>query len=307
MQLVWSRKFIWWNILALFIVKAGVVYVGLQLAVLLGGPTPFTPRDVIAETNDFRSSQGAPRLAENTTLNIAAAQKLEDMARQEYFAHFSPAGTSPWHWFAVNKYTYSFAGENLAIGFLDASSTVDAWSQSASHRKNLVNSNFKEIGVAVARVKIKDIEGPLVVQLFGSPAGSTVAVSQSQAGSPLSLGVSQGSAQESRPSGTPAPRREEPTRLTPASPTPLPLAEQLPDDVSLRISSTRTPGVSFFAKIMNRGFMLYAFLVVLASLFYLLFVQFKRSYVAQTAAHVLVLLLAVFLPLAQPVLSGIIR
>jgi uncharacterized protein YkwD len=43
--------------------------------------------------------------------------KANDMATLSYFAHTSPSGLTPWHWFAKANYVFSYAGENLAIDF----------------------------------------------------------------------------------------------------------------------------------------------------------------------------------------------
>ncbi|HCS79343.1 TPA: hypothetical protein DIV55_06435, partial [Patescibacteria group bacterium] len=48
-------------------------------------------------------------------------------------------------------------------------SVVGAWMNSPSHRENILDSNFKEIGVAVADGKLTGTDGILVVQMFGTP------------------------------------------------------------------------------------------------------------------------------------------
>ena len=142
MNRILKNKFILWNLLALIFVKAIFSYSGLQFASLLDGVTVFGKEEVVSQTNLFRKTLGLSELKQSSVLNLAAAQKLQDMSRNQYFAHTSPSGISPWHWIEVNKYKYSYAGENLAIGFFSAKDTVDAWANSPSHRANLSNSNF---------------------------------------------------------------------------------------------------------------------------------------------------------------------
>ena len=207
MRLFWSTKFILANFFVLALLQIFLVAPGFQLATLLSGEPPFSAQQIISATNSFRKELGLDSLRENNVLDIAAAQKLQDMALNEYFAHFSPSGVSPWHRFVINNYSYSYAGENLAIGFIDASATVNAWAQSPSHRKNMENSNYREIGVAVRNVEIQGAEGVLVVQLFGTPSTvsqiSGAAAAKPSPSSRVSVGISRGSAQEPTPILTP--------------------------------------------------------------------------------------------------------
>ncbi|MBI2063783.1 MAG: hypothetical protein HYT65_02215 [Candidatus Yanofskybacteria bacterium] len=171
-----NNKFLFYNLIALVFIKAVFSYSGLQFANLMDGLAAFAKEDVIMQTNVLRQTLGLGGLKESTVLDIAAAQKLQDMLQNQYFAHTSPAGVSPWHWIEVNQYKYAYAGENLAIGFLTAKDTVDAWADSPSHRANLLNPNFREIGIAVAPAKIQDSQGFLVVQLFGTPRPTATAI-----------------------------------------------------------------------------------------------------------------------------------
>src|SRR4051794_7706942 len=42
---------------------------------------------------------------------------------------------------------YSYAGENLAKGFTDASSTEAAWLASPTHRANILNPHYAKMGI----------------------------------------------------------------------------------------------------------------------------------------------------------------
>ena len=130
------------------------------------------PAVVVDLTNDEREDNAAPPLRRNTTLDEAARMKAEHMAKHEYFAHHSPDGVSPWYWFNEAGYTYAHAGENLAIHFTDSSEVVDAWMDSPSHRKNIVDGKFTEIGVGTAKGEYEGYDTVYVVQLFGTPAVS---------------------------------------------------------------------------------------------------------------------------------------
>ncbi len=99
--------------------------------------------------NQTRQSMGLQPLTENEKLNQAARLKAENMVQNQYFNHTSPSGVSPWFWFFEAGYNYKYAGENLAIGFYDSQEVYEAWLNSPSHKENIVNPNYTEVGTAV--------------------------------------------------------------------------------------------------------------------------------------------------------------
>lgn len=121
-------------------------------------------------TNESRLAYNEAPLVRNPVLDRAATLKAEDMAKEGYFAHDSPAGVTPWHWFKQAGYTFLYAGENLAINFVDADEVRNAWLASPLHRANLLDVKFKEIGMATVSGVYKNGPTIYVVQLFGTPA-----------------------------------------------------------------------------------------------------------------------------------------
>jgi hypothetical protein len=132
------------------------------------------PSVVVQLTNAERTGLSEAPLRRNSTLDEAARMKAEHMAKNEYFAHFAPDGTSPWYWFDRAGYRYAHAGENLAIHFTDSSEVVDAWMDSPTHRANIVSGKYTEIGVGTAKGTYEGYETVYVVQLFGTPAAPVV-------------------------------------------------------------------------------------------------------------------------------------
>ena len=132
------------------------------------GTASYSAAQIIALTNVKRAENGLPAFSENTKLDNAAQGKSQDMFANNYWAHFSPQGKSPWNFITGAGYHYIYAGENLARDFNDAQSVVNAWMASPSHRSNILDKNFKEIGVTVADGKLDGREGVLVVQMFGA-------------------------------------------------------------------------------------------------------------------------------------------
>lgn len=132
------------------------------------------PAVVVDLTNDERNDYATTPLRRNSTLDAAASAKASHMANQGYFSHYAPDGTSPWHFFEEFNYVYAHAGENLAIHFTDSSEVVEAWMDSPSHKENIVNQDYTEIGVGTANGTFDGHETIFVVQLFGAPAVAPV-------------------------------------------------------------------------------------------------------------------------------------
>ncbi|USN88628.1 MAG: hypothetical protein H6780_04035 [Candidatus Nomurabacteria bacterium] len=161
--------------MTLMAVLAVLTFVGSNLHALLWQQSSWLvgtvlPAVVVDLTNEERAMNHAAPLQRNAVLDEAARLKAEHMAKYEYFAHFSPDGVSPWHWFDKAGYRYAFAGENLAIHFTDSDEVVEAWMNSPAHRQNIVDQKYTEIGVGTAKGEYEGYKTVYVVQLFGAPA-----------------------------------------------------------------------------------------------------------------------------------------
>ena len=119
-------------------------------------------------TNEEREGEVVGMLARNADLDRAATLKAEHMAERGYFAHNSPDGLTPWHWFRLVGYNYRVAGENLAVHFTDSKNVVEAWMDSPGHRGNILNGKFTEIGIGTARGSYQGAPTIFVVQMFGT-------------------------------------------------------------------------------------------------------------------------------------------
>lgn len=125
-------------------------------------------------TNSDRSAQSISGLAVSPVLTVAAQAKANDMAAGGYFAHVSPDGKNSWYWFRQAGYTFTYAGENLAVDFSDSGDVERAWMNSPTHRRNILDANFTEIGIATAQGVYKGRNTTFVVQMFGTPARTAV-------------------------------------------------------------------------------------------------------------------------------------
>lgn len=126
-------------------------------------------------TNSDRAVAGVSSLAWSKTLEDAARMKAEDMVASGYFAHTSPAGVSPWFWFNQAKYSFIYAGENLAIDFTESEKVEQAWLNSPTHRANVLNENFTEMGIVALDGNFSGRNTTFVVEFFGKPMKTKVA------------------------------------------------------------------------------------------------------------------------------------
>ena len=130
---------------------------------------------LIQETNQQRETNALPALQESPALDEAAQEKANDMATKGYFAHTSPQGLTPWYWFENVGYSFSYAGENLAVNFSDSQDVTNAWMNSPEHRANILSSDFMQIGMATAQGTFDGQPATYVVEEFGTPAATPIA------------------------------------------------------------------------------------------------------------------------------------
>jgi hypothetical protein len=141
---------------------------------ILGYAANISVDEVVRLTNEKRAQAGLSQLVINGDLSRAAKAKGDDMLARDYWAHVAPDGTEPWKFFKDVSYNYRYAGENLARDFSDASSAVDAWIASPSHRENLMSPKYKDIGIAVVEGDLAGSDTTIIVQLFGTRLADTL-------------------------------------------------------------------------------------------------------------------------------------
>jgi uncharacterized protein YkwD len=153
-----------------------------QAAVL--GISTLSVSELIAHTNQERAKAGLPPLQEDPRLNAAAAAKAQNMFEENYWAHYSPSGKDPWGFIQGAGYKFSYAGENLARNFETSPEVVDAWMASPTHKANIINTHYTQIGMAVAEGMINGERTVLVVQEFGRPSQDMLAALSDKNNSP---------------------------------------------------------------------------------------------------------------------------
>ena len=149
---------------------------------VLGYATSMSASGLLQETNTQRSGNGKASLALNSKLSQAAQAKANDMVNRNYWAHVSPDGKQPWTFMSNAGYAYTAAGENLAYGFDTSSAAVSGWMNSPSHRANLLNGTFKEVGFGIANGANYQSNGEqtIVVAMYAAPQAVAAAPQASQ-------------------------------------------------------------------------------------------------------------------------------
>lgn len=136
---------------------------------ILGVNSQITALEIVDKTNKEREKMGLSKLTFNTTLSQAAEAKAFNMFEENYWSHFSPSGKDPWGFINARGYKFSYAGENLARNFTSSDEVVTAWMNSPTHKENIVNSKYQDIGVAVLEGVLDGQKTTLIVQMFGKP------------------------------------------------------------------------------------------------------------------------------------------
>lgn len=145
---------------------------------VLGANSDFTATSLLQYTNNYRLKSNETNLTIDARLSAAAQAKADDMVNNNYWSHISSDGKTPWSFISATTYNYQLAGENLAYGFANASDAVTGWMNSASHRANILNSNYSNVGFGVASSPDFLGKGPqiIIVAEYAEPAGVVAGV-----------------------------------------------------------------------------------------------------------------------------------
>ncbi len=139
-----------------------------------------TPANIVWFSNYYRSEEGIRPLIQRKALNDSARAKNNHMLAHDYFAHTQPNTSIGFESF-IDQQQYSFIkiGENLAMGdYSTSQEVVEAWMKSASHRKNILDPDYIEIGVNVAHGIIHGKNVILITQHFGRPSKTCPAINE---------------------------------------------------------------------------------------------------------------------------------
>jgi uncharacterized protein YkwD len=129
---------------------------------------------IVDQTNAFREKEKRPRVTVNAKLTEAAQAFADYMAKTGRYGHTAD-GNRPAERAADKGYEYCIVTENIAYSFHSKGFTTDeltkqfvtGWQESPGHRKNMLDPDVTETGVAVARGEKTGYY--FAVQMFGRP------------------------------------------------------------------------------------------------------------------------------------------
>lgn len=176
---------------------------------VLSYSTSMSISGLLSDTNAARAANGIGALKLNDKLDAAAQANADDMAARNYWSHYTPEGNPPWIWVTNQGYSYLALAQNLAAGFSDEQSTVNGWMASPSHRENMLNSAYSDVGFGYANNPDYTSAGggpmTIVVAFYGQPQVLAAATSQPAAPTPPAAPISSPSpAQPSPATSAPA-------------------------------------------------------------------------------------------------------
>ena len=92
--------------------------------------------------NAEREAEGLDSLTWDANLESTSSVRSKECSQS--FSHTRPNGSA---WYTVNSKIQG--GENLAFGFDDAASAVDAWMNSPTHKDNILYPDFEKVAISV--------------------------------------------------------------------------------------------------------------------------------------------------------------
>lgn len=123
---------------------------------------PDSARAMFELLNKARSSHGAKTLVWDDKLALVATGYAFDMWNRSFFGHYSPEGESVANRLDKAQIVYRFAGENLAMA-PTVTIAQTGLMNSEGHRENILDENFKKVGIGVVDNKVY---GKIFVQVF---------------------------------------------------------------------------------------------------------------------------------------------
>lgn len=124
-----------------------------------------TEKAMLLKHNRARANRGLKKLCIHPALQRAAEKHSQDMIDKDYFSHDSKDGSTFAQRIKREGYKYRYAGENIAYGsgFLGAPDNIFRnWMNSSGHRTNILNKNFREVGIGAVTGNYKGINNTTI-------------------------------------------------------------------------------------------------------------------------------------------------
>jgi hypothetical protein len=216
---------IYWPYIPMLLLLLGGLFMNVWMPLQSSSPvtlayaTEMTRSGLLSSTNSQRANNGAGALSLNELLNAAAQAKANDMVARNYWSHNTPDGQEPWVFIDAQGYSYTKAGENLAYGFSTSNATVIGWMNSPSHRANMLDTAFSEVGFGFANSSnfVSSGEQTIVVAMYGRPVVASAVTEPTPPPAPAPASTPSAESQASSP-----------ITQTPPAPTETTVAEEAP-------------------------------------------------------------------------------
>lgn len=183
---------VYWPYIPLILVLGLSLFVGQSLASrsqsdVLSYATNVSRDGLLEATNQERQASDTNSLELNEKLNAAAQAKAQDMVARDYWSHTTPDEQMPWVFVEKAGYKYQKAGENLAYGFASNQETVNGWMNSPSHRQNVLDVSYSEVGFGIAQSPDFIGNGPetIIVAMYARPVSAPRLALATPAAQPL--------------------------------------------------------------------------------------------------------------------------
>lgn len=118
-------------------------------------------------TNAARVKNGVAPLKWEEKARTSSRIHSQDMAANKYFDHMNLNGLSPFDRMEAAGMQFSYAGENIAMGFSSSIFAHEALMNSLGHRKNILNVNYTHVGMGIHFQKVTKM--PYYTQNFLTP------------------------------------------------------------------------------------------------------------------------------------------
>ena len=117
--------------------------------------------------NEIRTKNDLPTFCVHPQLEEAARAHSKDMIRRDYFSHNTKRrGTFDERLaqfgYDANGYNFYRVGENIALGsgpYGEPQNRMNAWMHSDGHRHNILNEDYREIGIGTSTGEYKNVTG----------------------------------------------------------------------------------------------------------------------------------------------------
>jgi uncharacterized protein YkwD len=134
---------------------------------------------IVEKTNEFRVAHGREKVEINPALTEAAEYFASYMAQHDVYGHTAD-GARPAERATKHGYVFCLVSENIAYQYSSAGFTAaklaerftTGWKDSPGHRKNMLDRDVVETGVAVAQSRKTGVW--YAVQMFGRPASAAL-------------------------------------------------------------------------------------------------------------------------------------